>query len=377
MNTNLLLRAAVAAIGTSSLVLIAPGCGDAADPDSGEHAESQANPLGSALCLSAASGAYCGNDSMSGATAGTLYQCPGANQAPTSLQVCANGCVVAPAGDPDYCASGPLCLSSAPGAYCGNDSMSGATAGTLYQCPGANQAPTSSQACAGGCNVAPAGYPDTCNSSSSSSTSSSGTSTSSGGSSSDTYMLPWRPGVSMSLTQDCDDACCNDHVGTDAYAWDFADGGSFDVLAARGGTVTHVKINSTSGCGSLSCENEANFIVVDHGDGTQLTYLHLEGFTLDPSVSCGAAVQQGQRLAASGSTGWATGTHLHYQVGSVQPGTPTCECGADGQGCAADAVPWADFWSNATYPSLPVSFVEWPASSSCDNRRITLPASQN
>jgi len=361
MRTQLVLRAAAAAFASIAFVAVAPGCLGA--PESGEEQTArESDALTGPVCLSSATGAYCGNDSMSGAVASTLYQCPGANRAPTSSVACAGGCVVAPPGVADYCASGPLCLSSASGAYCGNDSMSGASAGTLYQCPGANKAPTSSQVCAAGCNVAPPGFPDTCN-------------TSGGGGG--TYKLPWHAGTSMSLTQDCNDSCCSDHVGTDAYAWDFADGGAFAVVAPRGGTVTHVKINSTSGCGSISCENQANFLVIDHGDGTQSTFLHLQGFTLDPSVSCGAVVAQGQHLATAGTTGWSSGTHLHYQVSKVHPGAPTCECGANGQGCGAGSVPWANFWPSATYPTVPVSFVEWPAASSCANRRITLPASQN
>jgi hypothetical protein len=298
---------------------------------------------------------------MSGAVASTLYQCPGANKAPTSSTACAAGCVVAPAGQADYCAAvSPLCLASATGAYCGNDSMSGAVASTLYQCPGANKAPTSSTACAAGCVVAPAGQADYC--------------ASSGGG---TYKLPWHAGTSMSLTQDCNDSCCSDHIGTDKYAWDFGNGAGFAVVAARGGTVTHVKINSTTGCGTSSCANNANFIVIDHGDGTQATYLHLQGGTLDAAVTCGAHVNQGQRLATAGTTGWSTGIHLHYEVSNKHTGAATCECGSTGQTCATNYVPWANFWSNATYPTVASSFAEWSAASTCNNRRIAMPASTN
>jgi hypothetical protein len=359
MKTRTLHAAAAAA---SILALFALGAGCAVTPDSSdEDPAADESALTSPVCLGG-SGAYCGNDLMSGAVASTLYQCPGVNKAPTSAQACANGCVVAPAGVADYCATGPVCLGTAAGAYCGNDLMSGASAGTLYQCPGANKAPTSSQVCANGCLVAPPGSPDTCKS---------------GGGTPGTYKLPWHAGTAMSLTQDCNDSCCADHVGNDKYAYDFADGGAFDVVAARGGTVTHVKINSTSGCGSSSCVGQANYLVVDHGDGTQSTYLHLQGGSLAAGVSCGATVTQGQKLARSGTTGWSTGIHLHFEVSKSHAGAPTCECGSNGQGCSASAVTWANFWPNATYPTVPVSFVEWPAAASCGNRRITMPASQN
>src|SRR5262249_45090905 len=94
-------------------------------------------------------------------------------------------------------------------------------------------------------------------------------------------------------------------------------------------------------------------------------------------VRCGTVVRQGQHLANAGSTGWSTGPHLHYQVNAVHPHVDqTCECGADGKACAPDQAAWAAFWSNASYPSLPISFDEWSASS-CSDRRMVLPVSQN
>jgi hypothetical protein len=194
---------------------------------------------------------------------------------------------------------------------------------------------------------------------------------------SNTFKLPWPMGTTMQLTQDCNDSCCNDHVGNARYAWDFANGSGFQIVAARGGTVTHLKINSMTGCGTSACVNQANFIVIDHGDGTTATYLHLAGNSLAQNVSCGAQITQGQPLAKAGTTGWSTGLHLHFQVGKTHNGAPTCECGANGQGCAANVVPWANFWSSSTYPTVSMSFVEWSAASMCANRRMTMPASQN
>lgn len=255
----------------------------------------------------------------------------------------------------------PICLGSQAGAYCGNDEMQGADPNTLYHCPGKNQAPDSATPCPEGCIVEGPGIPDHCK-----------VPVTPG-----SYRLPWKPGVSMQLTQDCKDSCCNDHVNDDEWAWDFANGSAFTIVAARGGTVTHLKINSTSGCGSSSCVNDANFIVIDHGDGTQSTYLHLEGNSLAAGVTCGGTVSQGQALAKAGTTGWSTGLHLHFQVSNVHSGAATCECGSDGKGCGASSVPWSSFWSSVAYPTVSISFEEWPAASSCADRRIPMPASQN
>jgi len=255
----------------------------------------------------------------------------------------------------------PVCQGPQPGAYCGNDMVDNGDPNTLYQCPGPGQAPTSATPCANGCVVETQGTADHC------ALSSSG----------NTYRLPWAPSTSMQLTQDCNDSCCGDHVGNDEYAWDWANGGGFGVRAARGGTITHLKINSTTGCGTSSCANDANFIVIDHGDGTQSTYLHLKGGSLASNVTCGATVVRGQPLATSGTTGWSTGIHLHFQVSKVHPNVATCECGADGTGCAANTVPWSSFWVTSTYPTQAIQFDEWPAASQCADRRITMPASQN
>jgi len=270
-----------------------------------------------------------------------------------------------PAGTaPDASADAPAnvtCTGGAAGSYCGGDSVDGGDPATLYQCPGAGMAPTSAMPCAAGCVVEPTGTADHCMVPMST----------------ESFRLPWQPGVAMQLTQDCNDACCSDHVGTDKYAYDWANGGSFTVVAARGGTITHLKINSATGCGTISCENDANYLVIDHGDGTQSTYLHLAVSSLEPGVACGATVVRGQPLARSGTTGWSTGIHLHFQVSGSHPNAPTCECGAAGQGCSATSVPWSDFWVNATYPSAATPFDEWPAAPQCANRRIAMPASQN
>lgn len=193
-----------------------------------------------------------------------------------------------------------------------------------------------------------------------------------------TFRLPWQPGVTMYLTQDCNDSCCGDHVGTDEYAYDWGTStGAFTVVAARGGTITHLKIDSTTGCADSTCANDANILVIDHGDGTQSTYLHLQGMSLASGVACGATVARGQPLATAGTTGWSTGIHLHFQVSKVHAGAATCECGADGQACNAGTVPWGSFWVSATYPTVPIAFDEWPDSASCGDRRITMPASEN
>ncbi len=87
-----------------------------------------------------------------------------------------------------------------------------------------------------------------------------------------------------------------------------------------------------------------------------------------------------ESIRLEAAAGWmraAAVVMLHFEVSKTHPGAPTCECGADGLGCSASHVPWSSFWPNATYPTVPIVFDEWPATSSCGNRRMTMPASQN
>ncbi len=183
------------------------------------------------------------------------------------------------------------------------------------------------------------------------------------------WRLPWRAGQQVYVTQDCNDSCCSDHVGHNAYAWDFATYGAFDVVAPRAGTVTHVKMSSNRG-GDSNEVDASNYIVIDHGDGTASVFLHLERGSLDPGIQCGAFVRQGQRLAVTGATGWASGNHLHFQVNRIPPTmNRTCECGGNGMACGEYESHWELFWSrdNAS-ASIPVEFDDWHGSSQCNDR---------
>jgi len=72
------------------------------------------------------------------------------------------------------------------------------------------------------------------------------------------------------------------------------------VYATAAGTVEHVGWQGAYG----------NLIVIDHGFGLETRYGHLLKFL----VKSGAKVQRGDVIAEVGSTGRATGNHLHYEV---------------------------------------------------------------
>jgi murein DD-endopeptidase MepM/ murein hydrolase activator NlpD len=218
-----------------------------------------------------------------------------------------------------YCGSGVT--THAAGAGC---TVPGLSAGDLYSCAGTKTAPgtwTVAQACASGCNVAPPGVDDSCKNA-------------------DDYYLPWAAGVSHTCTQGHNQGS---HTGNGANAWDFGMPNLTPVWASRAGTVSMTQfLGAGDACyygvpvactscfsGSTDCTNRGNYVVVNHGDGTQALYLHLWEVDVHP----GQAVAVGQLVGKSGTSGCACGAHLHFMVSTA---------------------------SSSSYypPSIPISFVE-------------------
>lgn len=84
-------------------------------------------------------------------------------------------------------------------------------------------------------------------------------------------------------------------------ALDIANSSAPAVVAADTGTVVLREcLNWGYGC----------HIIVDHGNGFQTLYAHMQAFY----VSLGDKVNRGQSLGQMGSTGRSTGTHLHFEV---------------------------------------------------------------
>ncbi len=53
-----------------------------------------------------------------------------------------------------------------------------------------------------------------------------------------------------------------------------------------------------------------NYVLVSHGNGWFTLYAHLSRFT----VHDGEAVRRGDPVGLSGSTGFSTGPHLHFEI---------------------------------------------------------------
>jgi hypothetical protein len=134
------------------------------------------------------------------------------------------------------------------------------------------------------------------------------------------YLLPVPAGTTVLVFQGNNSAY--DHVAANgsAYSWDFTVGATeFPVVAARGGTVIGARSDSTNTkCRDMSCWKDANYVVIDHGDGTSALYLHLA--TGSVAVTVGQVVAQGTVLGRADCTGYSFGTHLHFMVETTPVG---------------------------------------------------------
>jgi murein DD-endopeptidase MepM/ murein hydrolase activator NlpD len=133
------------------------------------------------------------------------------------------------------------------------------------------------------------------------------------------YRLPWPAGLSRVVAQAPGEWPTHQSL----QAWDF--GLEYEVvLAARGGRVSMVRAGERMGGCDSAFGGRANYILIDHGDGTSALYLHID--YKGALVREGALVARGDAIAYSGSSGlscgdggWA-GPHLHFQVERTVPG---------------------------------------------------------
>ncbi len=75
-----------------------------------------------------------------------------------------------------------------------------------------------------------------------------------------------------------------------------------NVYAANNGVIETMKYTYSYG----------NYIIINHNNGYYTVYAHMSGFA--PGLSVGSTVSRGQVVGYIGSSGWATGPHLHYEI---------------------------------------------------------------
>lgn len=81
-------------------------------------------------------------------------------------------------------------------------------------------------------------------------------------------------------------------------------------IAAPSGTAIHAAASGTVASAGWDNTGYGNFVLITHTNGVQTLYGHCSALY----VSAGQYVEQGQTIAAVGSTGWSTGPHLHLEI---------------------------------------------------------------
>lgn len=139
------------------------------------------------------------------------------------------------------------------------------------------------------------------------------------------YKLPWTAGLAKRVTNSIGHvysvsggyASC---PSTCRYAYDFADGTMFPMLAAKGGTVR--AFNTICANGSTSC---TNYLVLQDESTVPTTYqlyYHMAQNSIPQKLrTIGTQVTQGEYIGDADDTGNSTGHHLHFHVYQTPTGT--------------------------------------------------------
>lgn len=122
------------------------------------------------------------------------------------------------------------------------------------------------------------------------------------------YDLPFEAGKTVLIMQGYNGTFS--HVNK--HALDFRLRKGKLVCAARAGKVLKVVEHHNEGGANLKYINKANYVVIDHGDGSYGGYWHL--LQNGALVNIGDSVRTGDPIGKAGSTGFSSMPHLHFMV---------------------------------------------------------------
>ncbi|WP_162127155.1 peptidoglycan DD-metalloendopeptidase family protein [Flavobacterium phycosphaerae] len=122
---------------------------------------------------------------------------------------------------------------------------------------------------------------------------------------------------------DCGTNTYDGHHGTDIAIWPYAfykmDNSQIEVIAAAPGTI----IQKADGNFDRNCSSNtltANSIIIQHADGSYALYWHMKKDSVT-GKAVGQTVVAGEYLGVVGSSGSASGPHLHFEIWSGSSNT--------------------------------------------------------
>lgn len=129
------------------------------------------------------------------------------------------------------------------------------------------------------------------------------------------YKLPFLKGAAIHVSQGYHGE--TSHKGLSAYAVDFPVPVGTPIYAAREGVVVGSEGSSNLGGGTPEYRKFANYVIIEHSDGTMGNYYHLKQGGAVAVI--GQKVAKGDLIGYSGNTGYSSGPHLHFSVSKVDP----------------------------------------------------------
>jgi len=116
----------------------------------------------------------------------------------------------------------------------------------------------------------------------------------------------------------CESNTYDAHQGTDIAIWPYGfykmDNSQVEVIAAAAGTI----VQKADGNFDRNCSQNtltANSIIIEHADGSYALYWHMKKNSVTLK-SVGQTVTAGEYLGVVGSSGSASGPHLHFEIWS-------------------------------------------------------------
>ena len=126
------------------------------------------------------------------------------------------------------------------------------------------------------------------------------------------YYLPWAANLEKALTWSVSHTSCTPTYYC-TFAFDFADGTMFPILASKGGTVFHWK--DTCANGDPYCTNSITLQDRSTTPWTYQIYLHMAQNSIPENLKqVGVPVLRGQYIGDVDDTGASTGHHVHLMV---------------------------------------------------------------